>query len=499
MNVEEPSPDHEVTRPVVVTAVVPGGAAVGHVALVVDLDDTLIRGDVAVEALIRALRRLSLVFAILRGLLAGPAGIKTLLARRMPVDASRLCYREEVLALIAAARGAGRPVILATAAHWRTARRVAAAVGPFDAVIASDRRHNLKGTAKLAAIQAHLGGQAFDYVGDSPADRPIWRAARTAYTVGVDTGMTGQVRLAEAPGTLRMLVKAARPHQWAKNILVLVPLITSGELTQPAQVARGLIAFVCLSLIASSIYLVNDVLDIDADRGHARKRYRPIARGGLSIPTALVAAIGGVTLGLVAGALLLGSTSVVALAGYCALTLAYSVRLKAAIIADVLTLACLYTIRIIVGIAAIAVPVSFWLLLFSIFLFLSLGYLKRYVELRGSARAAHELLSGRGYIPSDEGIVAMNGVAAGMVSILVLALFAEAMARGNSYASPALLWLLPLPLLYWLNRIWMMGRRGEVDSDPVAFALTDRTSLTVGAILAAILLAAKFIPVLPVV
>ncbi|WP_162233551.1 UbiA family prenyltransferase [Sphingomonas sp. Leaf34] len=464
------------------------------VALVVDLDNTLIRGDVAIEALVRGIRRVAVLLAILRCLLAGPAAIKTVLARRVPVDAARLSYREEVLGVIAAARGAGRPVILATAAHWRTARRVAAVVGPFDAIIASSRRHNRKGAAKLAAIRALLDGRTFDYVGDSSADRPLWQAARTAYTVGIDTGVSGQVRLAAASGTLRMLAKAARPHQWAKNILVLVPLITSGQLTEPVQIARGLVAFVCLSLIASSIYLVNDVLDIDADRGHARKRYRPIAWGALTIPTALAAAVVGVSLGLALGGILLGPASLVALAGYCGLTLAYSIRLKAAIIADVLTLACLYTIRIIVGIAAIMVPVSFWLLLFSIFLFLSLGYLKRYVELRGSTRAAHELLSGRGYIPSDEGIVAMNGVAAGMVSILVLALFAEAMARGNSYASPALLWLLPLPLLYWLNRIWMMGRRGEVDSDPVAFALTDRTSLAVGAILAAILLAAKFIP-----
>jgi hypothetical protein len=161
-------------------------------------------------------------------------------------------------------------------------------------------------------------------------------------------------------------------------------------------------------------------------------------------------------------------------------------------IADVLTLACLYSLRIAAGAAAIHVWVSFWLLLFSVFLFLSLGYLKRYVELRASARADHELLSGRGYTGSDEAIVAMNGVAAGMVSVLVLALFAEAMGRTGTYASPPLLWLLPLPLLYWLNRIWMMGRRGEVDSDPVAFALTDRKSVAVVLLLGLIVALAKF-------
>ncbi len=469
--------------------------AARDVPLVIDLDNTLIRGDVAVETLVQAVRHefaslLTLIYCLLRG----PAATKTWLARRLPPDASAFAYRDEVLALIAKARAAGRPVILATAAHWRTARRVAAAVGPFDAVLATGRRHNLKGSAKLAAIRAHLAGRPFDYVGDSPADRPLWQASRVAYTVGVDTRTPGQIRLAGRPGRLRVLLRAARPHQWAKNALVFVPLITSGQLTQPGQIANALVAFACLSLIASSIYLVNDVLDVGADRAHARKRHRPIACGTLPVPTALAAAVVGTVLGLGAGALLLGPAGFAALAGYCGLTLAYSFRLKAAMIADVLTLACLYTSRIIAGAAAISVPVSFWLLLFSIFLFLSLGYLKRYVELRGSTRAGHELLSGRGYVPADEGLIAMNGVGAGMVSVLVLALFAEAMGHENTYASPALLWLLPLPLLYWLNRVWMMGRRGEVDSDPVAFALTDRKSLIVGAVVGAILIAAKFMP-----
>lgn len=466
------------------------------VALVVDLDHTLIRGDVAVEAMVRVLRHgLAATAALVRCLRRGPAATKTWLTRRLPPDAATLPYRDEVLALIAEARAEGRPVILATAAHWRTAARVAAAVGPFDAVLASGRRRNLKSAAKLAAIRAHLGGAPFDYVGDARADRPLWRAARRAYTVGVATGSAGEIRLAPRSRTAAALLRAARPHQWAKNALVFVPLVTSGQLGQAAHAA---VAFACLSLIASSIYLVNDVLDVDADRAHPRKRRRPIAAGTLAIPTALAVAAAGTLSGLAGAASLLGPAALVAIACYLALTLAYSFRLKAAMIADVLTLACLYTVRIIAGAAAIGVAVSFWLLLFSIFLFLSLGYLKRYVELRGSTRGGDELLSGRGYAPADEGIVAMNGVAAGMVSVLVLALFAEAMSRADTYASPPLLWLLPLPLLYWLNRIWMMGRRGEVDSDPVAFALTDRKSLVIGAITAAILVAAKFSPLMPV-
>jgi len=461
--------------------------------LVVDLDGTLIRGDLAMEAMIVVARRgLGSLLALLAMLLRGRGALKTWLARVAPVDPARLAYRPQVLARITQARAQGRPVWLATAAHRRNALRVAAHVGLFDAVLASDHRHNLKGPRKLAAIGAQAGGQPFDYLGDSPADRPIWQAARCALTVGVASHCAHEQRLGPAPRRLRALARAARPHQWAKNALVFVPLASSGLLTQPAELARSLLAFACLSLIASGVYLINDLLDIEADRLHPRKASRPLAAGELSVPQALIAALGSTVLGLGMALALLPPAAFVAMVAYCALTLAYSLRLKAAMIADVLTLACLYTLRIIAGALALEVPVSSWLLLFSVFFFLSLGYLKRYVELLGSPRATHELLSGRGYVPADADIVAPSGIAAGMVAILVLVLFAEAMGRTGTYASPEWLWLLPLPLLYWLNRIWMMARRGQVDSDPVAFAITDTRSLAVGAIMAGLLLVAKF-------
>jgi 4-hydroxybenzoate polyprenyltransferase len=395
-----------------------------------------------------------------------------------------------VIELIAHARRQRRRVILASAAHWRNARRVANHLDLFDDVIASGARRNAKGGAKLSAIRDALDNQPFDYVGDCSADRSIWQQARIAYTVEAPTGMAHEERIAAPRSRLRALIKAARPHQWAKNALVFVPLASSGLLANPSAIAQSL-AFAAMSLIASSVYLLNDLLDIESDRAHAKKRHRPLASGALPIPLALVACVAFAVAGL-ALAWQLGVPSFSAMATYFGLTLAYSMRLKAAMIADVLTLACLYTIRIIAGAAAIAVPVSSWLLLFSVFFFLSLGYLKRYVELRSSAREPDELLSGRGYTRSDTEIVAISGLAAGMVSILVMVLFAEAMGKTGTYATPQLLWLLPLPLLYWLNRIWMMGRRGQVDSDPVAFAITDAKSMAVAGVLGAILIAAKF-------
>ena len=462
--------------------------------LVVDLDRTLITGDVAMEAMVsQAKHGLLAILILLLTLLCGRARLKSLLARRAPVDPACLPYRPAVLTLIAQARAEGRRTILASAAHERNVRRIAAHLGLFDAIIASTARQNTKGPAKLTALRALIADTPFDYVGDAPADRPLWRAARIAYTIDAPTHTAQEHRLAPAHRPLRALIQAARPHQWAKNALVFVPLASSGLLASAAADGRSALAFAAMSLIASSVYLFNDLLDIDADRAHPKKRHRPLASGALPIPLALLACCATAACGL-GIAWRLGMPSFSAMACYFALTLAYSMRLKAAMIADVLTLACLYTIRIIAGAAAIAVPISSWLLLFSVFFFLSLGYLKRYVELRASLREAHELLSGRGYTGSDTDIVATSGIAAGMVSILILVLFAEAMAKTGTYATPQLLWLLPLPLLYWLNRIWMMGRRGQVDSDPVAFAITDRKSLTITALIALILITAKFAP-----
>lgn len=460
--------------------------------LVVDLDHTLVRGDIAVEAMVRLARRgLGALIALLVVCCKGRAAVKSWLARRAPVDPAALAYDPAVLALIADARAAGRPVILATAAHWRTARRVAAHLGVFDQIIASSARSNRKGLAKLAAIRARLGDAPFDYVGDSSADRPIWRAAAIAYTVDAATGSDREERLAPRNSRLKALTKACRPHQWAKNALVLVPALTSGQIASPRVLAVALGAAMLMSLIASSIYLLNDLLDIDADRAHRTKWKRPLAHGDLTVPAALAASLVLAAVGLTGGWLLGGLHLTLWLLGYMVLTTAYSLRLKAIMVGDAIVLASLYTIRIWIGGVAIGVEISFWLLLFSIFLFLSLAYLKRYIEMR-DAVDQHRLLHGRGYVGGDLEVVMMSGISVGMVSILVLTLFAHDPATAAHYRSPELLWLLCIPLLYWLNRIWMMARRGEVEGDPVAFAIRDRRSLLIGATMAGIMLLALF-------
>lgn len=465
----------------------------GPVPLFVDVDGTLTRADISLESFVRVAR--SSVFAwltLLLWLLRGRAVAKAMAARRDPVDPAGLPYRPEVVALIEKARRDGRPVILASASHWRNVQRIARHLGLDHPVIATKGRSNLKGPAKLAAIRRIVGGDGpFEYVGDCKADICLWREAHRSRSVRhVPKGSTVEL-LGEGPsGTLRSIAKAMRPHQWAKNALVLVPAATSGRIAEPAVLLTALAAALAMSLIASSIYVINDLLDIDADRAHKSKCKRPLAHGDLSIPSALALSVLLAGAGLVGGWWVGGPQLALWLLAYVAITVAYSVRLKSIMVGDAIILASLYTIRIWIGAVAIAVVLTSWLLLFSIFLFLSLAYLKRYIEMR-DAIEPHKLLSGRGYVGGDLDVVMMSGVSAGMVAILVLALFANDAATAAKYAVPELLWLLCLPLMYWLNRIWMMARRGEVEGDPVAFAVKDRRSIAIGAAMAAIFAAAQ--------
>ena len=456
-------------------------AASEAVPLFVDVDGTLTKADISIESFVAYARTgVAHVFRLLLWLLAGRAVAKTMVARYRPIDATKLPYRQEVLDLIAAAQREGRPVILASASHWRNISRVAQHLGLSNAVIATRGRLNAKASAKLRAIRDIIGDDApFDYVGDSRADRCLWSAARQGWSVGFCPADTAVDCLSKPASPLRTMLKAARPHQWAKNGLVLIPALASGLIASPLVLGKAVIAMVLISLIASAIYLVNDILDLEADRAHRTKWRRPLAQGDLSIPTALLLSAALIAIGLIGGWLVAGLPLLVSLLVYVALTSAYSFRIKSAMVADVISLAALYTVRLWIGAVAIGVPLSFWLLLFSIFLFLSLAYLKRYIELR-EAIDPHRLLNGRGYVPSDLDVVMMAGVASGMVSVLVLALFANDLGTARSYATPHLLWFICLPLLYWINRIWMMARRGEVDGDPVAFAVRDPRSMAVG-------------------
>ncbi len=463
------------------------------VPLYVDLDGTLTPVDVSLESFVAYARQGPVQMARLIGwLVRGRALAKARVAAALPIDPALVPIRPEVQALIETARAEGRSVILASASDLANVQAIADHLGYFGAAMGSTDTHNLKGRNKLVAIKAQVGGAPFDYAGDSRADVPLWAAARAGFSVEHNPQLSNVTQLRIPPSRPRALIKAMRPHQWAKNALIFVPILTAGLATDLHAIGLAALAMLCFSLLASSVYLVNDLLDIQADRAHKTKRKRPLAAGTLSIPLALAAAILLVIVPLSAALFWLGLPTMLVLLAYLILTTAYSFRLKAVMTLDVITLACLYTVRIVAGATAIHVKLSFWLFTFAVFFFLSLAYLKRYTELSAAVEPG-KLVKGRGYLPEDLRVVEISGISAGMLSILILALFINSLTGSKAYATPELLWLLCLPLLYWINRVWMMARRGQVEGDPVAFAIKDKRSLITVAFMGLIVLVAQTI------
>jgi 4-hydroxybenzoate polyprenyltransferase len=466
--------------------------------LCVDLDGTLIRSDVLLESLLllvkaNALYLLLAVFWLLR---RGKAGLKAEIAARVKLDPAALPYNEELLAWLKSERAQGRSLWLCTAANEKLANAVARHVGLFDGVLASDSHNNLAGERKARQLVDWFGRGGFDYCGNERRDIAIWRYARGAIIVNAPVALERQVGadlsvLRTFPATgkrLRAVVRALRPHQWAKNVLVLVPLFAAHRMADLAALADAVLGMVAFCLCASSVYLLNDMLDLEADRAHARKSKRPFAAGDLSLATgfALIPA-------LLAGAVLIAAFLPEKfqwwLTAYYVLTAAYSFALKRLLLIDAVALAGLYTLRIVAGAGAATVALSFWLLLFSVFLFLSLAFVKRYAELDALRRQQRLQAIGRGYHVEDLAVLQSFGTAAGYLSVLVLALYINSPDIQPLYQHPKAIWMLCGLLLYWISRVWMTAHRGAMHDDPVVYALRDRVSLGLG-LVAAITIAA---------
>ncbi len=467
------------------------------VPLCVDLDGTLIATDLLWESLIGMIRKRPMDAARLPfWLLEGRATLKRRIAERVALDVQTLPYRAEVIDFLKDEKTLGRRLVLATAADRRLAERVAAHLGLFDEVIATDDGRNLKGREKLAALQERFGASGFDYLGDSPADLPIWEGAREALLVRTSRDMERRAAAVRPPsrvfeggrGGPKALFKALRPHQWAKNVLVFVALIAGHQIFQLDLLLRSGLAFLAFCFAASAVYILNDLLDLEADRRHPRKRKRPFASGAASIPAgiAMVVALLGATTALAA---LLPLQFVGLLVLYLLLTTAYSTYLKRKVMIDVICLAGLYTLRILAGGAATSIVISPWLAAFSMFLFLSLAFAKRYTELSASAGSL-DMIPGRGYLTSDIELIRSLGPTSGYLCVLVLCLYLNSPDVRVHYQRPEILWLACPLLLYWISRVWVLANRRLLDDDPVVFALRDRVSRIVG-VLAALILAAS--------
>jgi len=453
--------------------------------LYVDLDGTLITSDLLHESSLQLLKNSPLTaLEIPAWLLGGKAHIKRQIAQRITLDAAVLPYMPQVLELIREARDQGRRVILATASDELLAKSVADHLGLFDHVIASDGKSNLSGARKLEAIRADARGQPFAYAGNDHVDLKVWEGAQAAVVVSNSRTLRKRVRaMVDVEKTidvpragLRSYTYGLRLHQWLKNLLVFLPLMPIiGSTTQGMWLAAAAM-FLTFSLCASAIYVFNDLLDLEADRHHHRKKKRPFAAGTISVTRGILLAVGLLVASATLAALTLPVVAMATLVGYVLLTTAYSTLLKRRMLVDVFALAMLYTTRILAGSAATLVEPSFWLLGFSMFMFLSLALAKRYVEIREMVAKAQSTVKGRAYVAEDSTFIMATGLASGQLSILTLSLYLNDPTTAQRYGHPYGLWLLCPLLLYWLVRVWLKAHRGELHDDPVVFAATDRIS-----------------------
>ena len=453
------------------------------IALYVDLDGTLLRGDSLHEACLRLIVRPSTWPVALRALFAGKAAFKQAVSKHAGLRADGLPYRHDFLDWLKAQRDSGRGLILATGADRAIADEIARHLGIFDAVLASDGHTNLTGANKLKAIEAHAAGATFAYAGDGQIDLPIWAAAGSVVLVGAGLRHESEVgsakveaRFPDAVNTTSAVLRGLRPYQWAKNVLVFLPAAAAHRLLDPVVLRADLLLFGAFSLCASGVYAANDLLDLESDRGHADKRRRPLASGAVTIPMGLAIAC---LFPLLAFALAFagaGWPGLAMIAGYWAATTYYSLHGKRVPLLDVFLLAGLYTFRAYAGALVIPAGLSAWMVAFLLFLFLGLACLKRFSELLALPDEHQGSVLGRGYRRADHLLVAMLGVGAGFAATLVVCLYAAAPAAAHLYAQPmAVMGIAPV-VLFGLARLWLQAWRGELHSDPVLHALRDRVS-----------------------
>lgn len=476
--------------------------------LCVDLDGTLVKSDTLVDSVLALMRtHPALVFRLPDRLMAGKAALKAFVAESVSIDVAHLPYNRALLHFLNREHARGRDIFLATGADTRLAHRVAEHLGIFSGILASDGTTNLTGSKKLDGLRNRLDNAAFDYIGNDSPDLPLLAQATEAMVANPSLRLSMKLRargihpvqtFEDRKPFAQSLAKGVRLHQWAKNLLIFVPLLCSHSLTK-GKLLAAVAAFFCFSLTAASAYIVNDLVDIDADRRHPRKLQRPFAGGDLSAIAGIIVATIFLAAGLAGAAMLPGRFFAWELV-YLAATLAYSLYLKRFALVDVLVLSGLYILRLLAGGSVTLTPISHWLAGFSMFLFLSLAIVKRYAELE-NLRAVSEMhrneaprndvpRNGRGYLVTDLDQLRGFGTSSAYAAVVVFAIYITGSDVVQLYHKPRLLWLSVPLITLWLNRVWLLASRGQLDEDPVAFALTDRMSQLIGiAVVVVVLLA----------
>ena len=460
--------------------------------LCVDLDGSLIATDVLWESLLVLLKLQPwILFAFPFWLLQGRAAFKRRIAERVILDPGSLPYRQDVLSFLEQEKARGRTLVLATASDYQPAEGIAGHLGLFSEVMASDGVINLSGQQKQQALVARFGEQGFDYIGDSSKDLPVWGSAKRALLIdpsshvlqkAANTALVTNVFRRKSQ-SLKNIVRALRIGQWVKNVLVFLPLLAAHRFDQWESVSLATWAFLSFCLCASSIYILNDLLDLPADRRHPKKQYRPFASGVLSIRYGLALSP---TLFLCAVSIAMAtlpSSFLSLLILYVITTTGYSVFFKQVAILDVLILAALYSLRVLAGGFAIDVPISAWLLAFSMFLFLSLAFTKRHLELHFRKVGKKQALERRAYQGLDKHALGTMSIISGYLSVLVLALYINSQDIRALYQNPKALWLVCPLLLYWISRNYLLAHRGTLDDDPLVLALKDPQSYVIAVVM----------------
>lgn len=459
--------------------------------LCVDMDGTLINTDAVIECLSEIIRKRPFLLAVMPfWLLKGIPYFKWQLAKKAKINCANLPYNRKLLTFLNGQRALGRTLVLATGANRIIADGVAHHLGIFSAVYSSTPTVNLTGSAKAATLTSAYGRGGFDYIGDSQKDLTVWDVASKAIVVNGTKRLAKRVIKEKADHRIvsirqpavKSMIRVLRPHQWAKNVLVFFPMLLANQFGWEVFI-HAIIAFVAFSLIASSGYVFNDLLDIASDRRHEEKSKRPFASGDLSV-IAGMALIPTLFIGAIATALVLGFGFVALIIAYFILTTAYSIKLKRVEIVDVILLSGFYSLRIHAGALATGIVTSIWLLAFSTFFFLNLAFIKRSAELVKKISQGDSNPMGRAYQLADQPQLSVLGSVSGFVSILVLALYINSDVVRNLYKAPEYLWVICLVLMYWVSRIWLLTNRGFMSHDPVLFALRDKGSWLGGLIVA---------------
>jgi len=468
------------------------------IALCVDLDGTLIRSDSLSESCLLVIKQKPwLIFSIGIWLLKGKAYFKQQISKHSLLNAASLPYNAPLLKYLTQQKELGRHLVLCTAADNNIAREVANFLNIFDEVIASNGVSNNSGPIKTKNLVSRFGPQGFDYAGNGVIDLSVWRQANKAILVDTPKDIIEHVKrhtpidhiFSERKNPFKILLRALRIHQWVKNILIFVPIFTAHGFFNLSNWRLSIVAFFSFSLGASSVYLINDLFDLESDRKHAKKRFRPLASGDLSLLTGFALIFVLITASGVL-ATTLPKEFLYVFGFYYVATLLYSSYIKQWAIIDVILLAALYTTRVVTGHVVTGLPYSSWLIAFSMFIFLSLAFLKRVSELQSLKRLKLERSDRRGYFAGDLEQLASLGASSGYISVLVLALYINSLDVIALYKNPLVLWAICPLFLYWISRMWLFAHRGQMDEDPILFALKDKVSYMVVMLIAAIVLLA---------